>query len=105
MEALTLDLLRAMGYETREKRGGGWRIARAELPAALKLYAFCGTASPVLGADEYGILFTLSASGGGKRVQVVDGAAFAKLVLRHYADLDARFRREIPLKAVYLPVE
>ena len=105
LEALTLDLLRAMGYETREKRGGGWRIARAELPAALKLYAFCGTASPVLGADEYGILFTLSASGGGKRVQVVDGAAFAELVLRHYADLDARFRREIPLKAVYLPVE
>jgi restriction system protein len=128
-QAFVADLLRTMGYRTQESAKGtdeGIDIVahKDELklePPIVKVQVK-STEGSVGGPDvralygnvghgEVGLLITLGTfsrqaedfAKGKSNLRLIDGTELVNFVLRHYEDLDPRFKAILPLKRVYIP--
>jgi restriction system protein len=128
-QAFVADLLRTMGYRTQESAKGtdeGIDIVahKDELklePPIVKVQVK-STEGSVGGPDvralygnighgEVGLLVSLGTfsrqaedfARGKSNLRLIDGTELVEFVLRHYEDLDPRFKAKLPLKRVYIP--
>lgn len=127
LEDVINDLLKAMGYRTRQSKQGGDRgidiIAfKDELPPRIvvqvksgdslitenTLQSFKGAMAP----GDYGWFVTLSDYKSNARkfldvnpqISAINGAQLAELIMKYYGEMSDKYTKLFPMKRVYIPV-
>ena len=127
LEEFVANILRAMGYRTTVSPHGGdsgidITAYKDELPPRILVQVKSGdsdiketTIQSLKGAmheGDYGLFVTLSNYTKNAQkyldntpiIRGINGSELVELVLKHYKDLDEKYKKMIPLKMVYIPI-
>lgn len=127
LEDVVNDLLKAMGYRTKQSKQGGDSgidivAYKDELPPRIVVQVKSGDSlikedtlhsfKGAMEARDYGWFVTLSDYKPkakqflekNPQISAINGAQLAELIMKYYQDMSDKYKKIIPLKRVYIPV-